>query len=64
MVADIKLIDYSTNPIAILNFVDGHGETAKQECNRSGAYGVLHHLSPSLHLFVNLKGVYQYGDTE
>ena len=40
------------NPIAILINVAGHGETVKQECNRRGAYGVLHHLSPSLHLFV------------
>ena len=34
---------------------------AKQECS-IGAYGVLHHLSPSLHLFVGLKGVCQCDD--
>ena len=50
------------NPIAILINVAGHGETVKQECNRRGAYGVLHHLSPSLHLFVGLKGVCQCDD--
>ena len=36
-------------------------QLANQECN-IGAYGVLHHLSPSLHLFVGLKGVCQCDD--
>ena len=30
----------------------------------TGAYGVLHYLSPSLHLFVKPKGVCQCEDTE